>query len=239
MNWTDKINISNKDNMSLMAQFDDNHFDLAILDPEYGIGASHQSVKTSIVKQKNGSSLNIKGYKPYKHKSWDDKAASVQYLNEVKRVSKHQIIFGANYFGLKGGRIVWDKLNGDNDQFGCEIAYQSFNNRTDVIYFLWSGMMQGKYCGKNIRKALIQQGNKKLNEKRIHETQKPIALYKYLLNEYAAEGMKILDTNTGSGSLAIACHDLGFKLTGCELDEEHYVNSYNRFMDHIKQYQLF
>lgn len=235
MNWTDKIRVYNNDWKFILPNLSDDSIDLAIVDPEYGIGASRPTKKKNWVKQKNGDKLIIKDYKPYQHKSWDDKATTEEYINEVKRVSKHQIIFGANYFGLKGGRIVWDKLNGENDQYGCEIAYQSFNDRTDIIYYLWSGMMQGKYCGKIIRKALIQQGNKKLNEKRIHETQKPVILYKYLLNEYASKGTKILDTHMGSGSIAIACHDLGFDLLGIEIDKQHYSNSYERFKTHTAQ----
>jgi site-specific DNA-methyltransferase (adenine-specific) len=138
-----------------------------------------------------------------------------------------------------GGRIVWDKLNGESDQFGCEIAYCSLNNRTDVVYFMWAGMMQGVYCGKNVRKAIVQQGNKKLNEKRFHPTQKPVALSKYLLNTYAQDGWKILDTNFGYGGLGIACYDYGFDLTACELDKDYYEAAVKRLDNHRSQIKIF
>lgn len=148
---------------------------------------------------------------------------------------------GCNYYDypMAGGRIVWDKLNGSSDQFDCEIAYNSFNKRTDIVYFMWCGMFQGVYCGKDIRKALVQQGNKALNEHRIHPTQKPVALYKWLLTNYAKPGDKILDTHLGSGSICIACHDLGFELTGIELDNDYYEAAKKRIMDHQLQGKLF
>jgi site-specific DNA-methyltransferase (adenine-specific) len=100
-------------------------------------------------------------------------------------------------------------------------------------------LFQGIYCGRDIRKALIQQGNKQLNEKRLHPTQKPVALYKWLLDKYAKENDKILDTHLGSGSIAIACHDYGFDLTACELDVEYYEKAKQRILNHVKQLTLF
>ena len=182
------------DCMEVMKNYPDNYFDLAIVDPEYGIGAGKPSIKNNAVKQSNGSFLNIK-QPNYIQKNWDNKPAGCDYFKELKRTSKEQIIFGVNYydFNLKGGRIVWDKLNGDTDQFGCEIAYNSLNNRTDIVYYLWSGMFQGTGASKNIREALRQKGNKKENEKRIHPTQKPVLLYRWLYDQYATNDMKILD----------------------------------------------
>jgi len=225
--------------MLLMARYPDNYFDLAIVDPPYGIGADKQSIKPILVKQKNGTTLKVKNTNQYTQKNWDNTIPMDKYFNELKRVSKNQIIWGANYFGLIGGYLVWDKLNGDSDQFDCEIAYNSFNNRTDLIYFMWQGMFQGVYCGRDVRKALIQQGNKQLNEKRFHPTQKPVALYKWLLDKYAKQGDKILDTHLGSGSIAIACHDYGFELTACELDKEYYDKAVKRIKNHISQQKLF
>lgn len=238
MQITEKITVTNECNMELMARYPDNYFDLAIVDLEYCIGASKPTIKPNNPKQKNGNRINVKQPK-YTKKDWDFKLSSDDYLSELFRVSKNQIIWGGNYYGLVGGYIVWDKLNGDSDQLGCEMAYQSFNKRTDIVRFLWSGMFQGIYCGTNIQKALIQQGNKKLNEKRIHPTQKPVALYKFLLEKYASEGDKILDTHLGSGSIAIACHDYGFELTACELDQEYYDNSITRIKNHVNQLTLF
>lgn len=234
------INITNEDNMDLMARYPDKYFDLGIIDPEYGIGASKQSKKPNKALQKNGSILNVKT-KSYTQKDWDNKPASKEFFDELFRVTKHQIIWGVNYFDYKfgPGRIVWNKPNGDSDQYGREIAFNSLNNRTDIVNLLWAGMMQGTYCGTDIRKAIIQQGNKQLNEKRIHPTQKPIPLCKYLLHKYAQPGWKILDTNTGSANLAIACHDLNFSLTGCELDTEYYDLSLKRLAAHQAQTTLF
>ena len=240
MEITDKIRITCEDNMVMMSRYPDNYFDLAIIDPPYGIGASRPSVKPNTVLQRNGTKLSVK-QSGYKHKDWDDKPAGIEYFQELKRVSKQQIIWGCNYYDypLCGGRIVWDKLNGESDQFGCEIAYNSLNNRTDIVYYLWSGMIQGLIATEVVQKALVQQGNKQLNEKRIHPTQKPIKLYKWLLDKYAKPGDKILDTHLGSGSIAIACHDYGFDLTACELDEDYYKSAIKRIQQHVSQQKLF
>jgi len=234
------MEITNEDNMILMARYPDKYFDLAIVDPPYGIKASKPSIKPNKAKQGNGKTLNVK-HVEYKHKDWDDKPPKKDYFNELKRVSKNQIIWGVNHyefiFGV--GRIVWNKMNGDSDQYGCEIAYNSINNRTDIVNFLWSGMFQGIYCGTDARKAIIQQGNKELNEKRIHPTQKPVVLYKWLLDKYAKKGDKILDTHFGSGSIAIACHDYNFDLTACELDKEYFDKATERIKNHVSQQKLF
>jgi len=233
------LDLRNCDCMELMFEFPDKHFDLAIVDIEYGIGASKPSVKPNNPVQKNGSRLNVK-QSNYTHKEWDFKKSDDNYFNELLRVSKNQIVFGANYYyQLKGGMIVWDKLNGESDQFGCEIAYCSLNNRTDIVYYLWQGMFQGIYCGKDVRKALVQQGDKSKNEKRIHPTQKPVKLYKWLLDNYTVKGDKILDTHLGSGSIAIACHDYGFDLTASEIDTEYYHKTIERVKDHTSQGLLF
>jgi site-specific DNA-methyltransferase (adenine-specific) len=226
--------------MELMKRYPDNYFELAIVDPPYGIDAGKQSVKPNKPKQKNGSTLNVKS-KNYTQKNWDNKPADLKYFNELKRVSKHQIIWGVNYysFNLTGGRIVWDKLNGESDQFDCEIAYNSINKRTDLIRYKWAGMFQGLSITKNILKANIQIGNKQLNEKRIHPTQKPVKLYEWLLMNYAKEGDKILDTHLGSGSIAIACHNLKFDLTACELDKEYFDASIKRIDNHTAQQTIF
>jgi site-specific DNA-methyltransferase (adenine-specific) len=230
------IKLLNCDCMKYLKTVPDNFFELAIVDPQYGIGADKPSAKPCFVKQRNGNNLFIKKNN-YQHKNWDSSPPSYEYFDELKRASINQIIFGVNYFdyNLKGGRIVWDKLNGESDQFGCEIAYCSFNNRTDIIYYMWSGMMQGLHCCKDIRKAQIQQGNKKLNEKRIHPTQKPVKLYKWFLSNYAKQGDKILDTHFGSLSLGVACDEMGFDLTACEKDKEYNENGRNRLIQFQNQ----
>jgi len=228
--------VYNEDCVQAMKQMPDNYFDLAIVDPEYGIGASKPSKKPNKAKQKSGAILNVKSNN-YTHKDWDNKPAGSEYFKELMRVSEHQIIWGVNYYSeiMTGGRIVWDKLNGDTDQFGCEIAYCSLNNRTDIIRFLWSGMIQGASISKNVRKAMMQQSNKKLNEKRIHPTQKPVQLYKWLLDNYAAPDMKILDTHLGSASSILAMIDYGCDWMAFETDEEYYDNALKRINGHIRK----
>jgi len=236
------LTITNEDNMELMARYPDKHFDLAIVDPPYGIGASMPttSTKKPFVTQKNGSKLRVVNDK-HKSKNWDESPPSIEYFKELNRVSKNQIIWGVNYYDiyLGPGRIVWNKMNGDSDQYGCEIAYVSLNDRTDIVNYLWQGMFQGVYCGTDINRAIKQQGNKSLNEIRIHLTQKPVKLYKWLLDKYAKQGDKILDTHLGSGSIAIACHDYGFDLTACELDPEYYELAMKRIKNHTNQQTLF
>lgn len=218
------------DCMDYMKTLPDKVFDLAIVDPEYGLGADNPSMKNAFVKQKNGSYLKVK-QSIYAKKNWDSKPAGKEYFNELIRVSKNQIIFGVNYYDYPfgPGRIVWDKINGNSDQMGCEIAYCSLNNRTDMVYYMWSGMFQGVYCGKNLRKASLQQGNKKLNEKRIHPTQKPVALYAWLMNEYAEQGYTIFDSHVGSGSARIASYYLGFDFYGTEIDDDIHASQEKRF----------
>lgn len=233
-----KIELLNCDCMEHMKGIPDKFFDLAIVDLEYGIGASKPSKKPNMAVQKNGTILQVKS-PSYQHKDWDLKMSDEGYFKELFRVSKNQIVWGGFYYGLKGGAIVWDKLNGETDQYDCEIAYQSFNKRTDLIYFMWSGMFQGVYCGKDARAALRQQGNKQLNQARIHPTEKPIPVYKWLLKNYAKAGDKIFDSHGGSMSIAIACHDMGFDLTLCEIDKDYYEAGVKRFENHKKQLVIF
>ena len=218
----------NCDCLEYMKNLPDNYFDLAIADPPYGIGASKPSKKPSNILQKNGSIMSA-SVTDFGKKDWDNKIPTQEFFDELRRVSKHQIIWGANYFGLQGGMIVWDKINGNSDQYDCEIAYQSFNKRTDLVHYMWNGMFQGKYCGRDIRQAAMQQGNKALNEKRIHPTQKPVILYEWLLNNYAKKGDRIFDPMMGSQSSRIAAYRLGFDYVGCELDKEYYDKGCNRF----------
>ena len=218
----------NCDCLEYMRKLPDNYFDLAIADPPYGIGASRPSKKPSNILQKNGSIMSA-SVTDFGTKDWDDDIPTQEFFDELRRVSKNQIIWGANYFGLQGGMIVWDKINGNSDQYDCEIAYQSFNKRTDLVHYMWNGMFQGKYCGRDIRQAAVQQGNKALNEKRIHPTQKPVILYEWLLNNYAKKGDRIFDPMMGSQSSRIAAYQLGFNYVGCELDKEYFEKGCIRF----------
>ena len=207
MNLTDKITITNEDNMQLMARYPDKYFDLAIVDPPYGFGKKIYS----------GGTKGCKFHTLFGENKWDDEIPSDEYFNELFRVSKNQIIWGGNYFPLMPTRclIIWDKLKGDNNFSMFELAWTSFD----------------KPCK-------IYKENSTTDD-RIHPTQKPYKLYKFLIDKYANPGDKILDTHLGSGSIAIACHDYGFELTACELDTEYYNKAIQRIKDHVAQQRLF
>ena len=205
---------SNIDCMLGMAEYKDNHFDLAIVDPPYGIGVGW-----------DGMGVITEAGK-YKDTGWNDNIPKKEYFNELYRISKNQIIWGCNFYGgfIRGaGRIVWDK-KGRNHVFShCDIAYQSFKNNNYMYEFVWIGCMVGR-------------GEKK--EKRIHPTQKPIALYKWLLSKYAKEGDLIIDTHVGSASSLIACEDMGFEYVGFELDEDYYNAAQKRLTQFRSQLKL-
>lgn len=231
------------DCMDFMKTIPDNYYDLAIVDPPYGIGADMPSVKPHKVLQKNGNILKVQKSN-YGKINWDTEIPKLDYFIELKRVSKHQIIFGANYFVkvfpeiFDNGLIIWDKLNGNSDQMGCEIASVSTHNRTDIIYYMWHGMFQGKTCSRNIHQAMIQEGNKSKNQKRIHPTEKPTKLYDWLLKNYAKPDNKIIDTHGGSFSHALACHDLGYNLTIIEKEKAFFDKAIARLKNHQQQLKL-
>ena len=212
--------ITNEDNMELMARYEDNHFDLAIVDPPYGIDIA-----------KNGSvgGVGLCKVTDYGAKKWDSKAPDGSYFIELKRVSKNLIIFGANHFienipnANSSCWIVWDKDNSGNFA-DSELAYTSFKTSVRSFKWRWNGMLQQ---------------NMKNKQKRIHPTEKPIQLYEWLLMNYAKEGDKILDTHLGSGSIAIACHNLKFDLTACELDKDYYDAAIKRIEQHKAQIRMF
>ena len=213
------ITITNEDNMALMARYPDKYFDLAIVDPPYGIGEDGL---------KNHSRGKVAKAKKYTPKKWDKEPPSNEYFNELFRVSKNQIIFGANHFIEKINKnsscwLVWNKLN-TGDFADCELAWTSFNTAVRKFDFMWNGMLQGDMKNKQIR---------------IHPTQKPIQLYSWILKNYPNKDDKILDTHLGSGSIAIACHDYGFNLTACELDKEYYDNALKRLEQHQAQLKMF
>lgn len=228
MNLHPQSQVFNTDCIEYMRTLPDRAFDLAIADPPYGVGADKPTKKPTACRQKNGTILEVAAPQ-YTHKDWDAAIPPPEFFEQLRRVSRHQIIFGANYYGLKGGMIVWDKLNGENDQFGCEIAFQSFNLRTDIVHYMWSGMMQGLCASADINRAIYQQGNKALNEKRIHPCQKPVLLYGWLLDHYAQPGQSIFDPMMGSQSCRIACFKKGFDFTGCESDTEYFEKGNERF----------
>ena len=232
---TNLLDIRNCDCMDMMRAAPDNHWDLAIVDPPYGRNEGGGNDRCGFVRQKNGKKIPVVDGK-YVKKDWDNAPAGPEYFHELFRVSKNQIIWGINYYDIKapGGRIVWDKVNDGAHQSGAEIAYCSMNERVDLVRYLWRGMMQGV----SIKQGTVQQGDKSLNEKRIHPTQKPIILYRWLLNKYAQPGQRILDTFMGSGSIAIACHYAGYHLTACELDPDYFQDAVKRIREETAQMEL-
>ena len=217
------INIYNQDCLEAMKSMKDNQFDLAIVDPPYGLGLSKKA--------------QIGTSKKHTIKDWDNNIPSEFYFKELKRVSKERIIWGVNYFdgiGLNGGRIVWNKLGKDIGRrkvapafSECELAFYSGANNVKMFSYTYIGNVQG-----NDYQVLWS------NTNRIHPTQKPIALYEWLLMNYAKEGDKILDTHLGSGSIAIACHNLGYDLEGYELDKDYYNSALKRIKEHQSQLRL-
>jgi site-specific DNA-methyltransferase (adenine-specific) len=207
--------------MELMARYPDKHFDLAIVDPPYGIGEDGGDKQRNFRSKKCPKGTN----KHYTKKNWDNSKPNADYFIELKRVSKNQIIWGGNYFvdylDSSMGWIFWDKKNGESDFSDGELAYTSFNKGLRKFEWLWAGFQ------------------KQRPETRIHPTQKPVALYKWILDKYAKQGDKILDTHLGSGSIAIACHDYGFDLTACELDKEYFDKAMERINNHTAQTKLF
>ena len=205
MNLTDKIKITNECNIELMKRYPDNYFDLAIVDPPYGI---------------NINSSGRLGHYGGKGKNWDNNTPTKEYFNQLYRISKNQIIWGANYFEMSPTRcfLIWDKQQLQNVSFAsCEFAWTSFNKSAKTFYMR----------------------PQNADDYRIHQTQKPVKLYEWLLMNYAKEGDKILDTHLGSGSIAIACHNLGFDLTACELDKDYYNAAVKRIKEHTQQITIF
>ena len=195
------MKITNECNLELMKRYEDDHFDLAIVDPPYGIGISKNPVRQK-----------------HKKKQWDNNIPSKEYFSELFRVSKNQIIWGGNYFDLPEtqGFFIWDKKQPHDFSLAmCEYAWSSFQKPAK----LWTLSVQKERF-------------------KIHPTQKPVELYEWLLMNNAKQGDKILDTHLGSGSIAIACHNLGFDLTACELDKEYFKASQKRLEQHTAQLRI-
>ena len=209
------LTITNEDNMLLMARYPDNYFDLAIVDPPYGIDLANMNM--GIGNTPKASKAKNRKWKP---KDWDSAIPSDEYFKELFRVSKNQIIWGGNYFnlGICNKFIIWDKEIPEGLSFSdCEYAWTSFSGANKIFRY-------SAYLNKS---------------EKFHPTQKPPKLYKWLIDKYAKENDKILDTHLGSGSIAIACHDYGFDLYGCELDKEYFDKAMQRINNHVAQQKLF
>jgi site-specific DNA-methyltransferase (adenine-specific) len=218
---TDLLDLRCMDCMDLMREMPDKAFDLAIVDPPYGIGVMRKEGKA----EKRGTQKASR--RDYGVKEWDNEKPNYKWYSELFRVSKNQIIWGANHLGNMHPSpcwVVWDKLNGDNGYADCELAWTSFPSAVRRFSFRWAGMLQGNMAEK---------------ETRIHPTQKPVALYRWLLHNYAKPGDRILDTHLGSMSIAIACHYAGCHLTGCELDPDYFTSAVKRVKRETAQRDMF
>ena len=210
------------DCMEFMKGIPDKYYELAIVDPPYGIGEDGGRNSTGDRPTEKWKNPNSKVYKVFDDSCIPDEA----YFNEVFRISKNQIIWGANNFVRflppSTGWIVWNKKADIKEHLSmCELAFSSFGIKCNRFDFLWAGF------------------KKQEQEYRIHPTQKPVALYKWLLKNYAKPGDKIFDSHVGSGSIRIACHDMGFDFEGCEIDKDYWEAQENRYNGHAQQGSLF
>ena len=206
---SDKIAVYNCDCMDLLKQTPDNYYELSIVDPPYGINVTKMTLGNGKKKINRGNS------------DWDSKTPDLKYFKELRRVSKNQVIWGANYMTENlppsMGWIYWDKGTGLNDFSDGELAYTSFNRALRSYKVGWVG------------------ANAKDKDGRFHPTQKPVKLYEWQLMNYAKEGDKIVDTHRGSASLDIACHNLGFDLVTCEIDTDYFNDGNKRLKQHQQQ----
>jgi site-specific DNA-methyltransferase (adenine-specific) len=209
------MQITNEDNMKLMARYEDNHFDLAIVDPPYGIERFKKVTDTPSKKDVHAKRFQGMGLV-------NDTKPSKEYWSELFRVSKHQIVFGANNFTMPESEyfLIWDKKQAMPNFARCEYAWVSMSLKKPA-----------KICEYSIHK------HNQIDK--IHQTQKPVYLYEWILMNYPKEGDKILDTHLGSGSIALACHNLNFDLTACELDKDYYDAAMLRLKQHQQQLTMF
>ena len=221
--------VVNCDCMKYMRRVPDKAFDLAVVDPPYFSGPERRGYYGSRV-----SKIGVHRDYPISPQ-WD--IPGVEYFEELQRVAKHYIVWGCNYFDyhFAPGRIVWDKCNSSSSFSDCELAATDLFTSVRIFRFMWNGMLQGK----SIEEGATMQGNKKLNEKRIHPTQKAVALYRWIFKNYAKPGDRILDTHLGSGSSRIAAYDAGLDFVGCEIDPTYFKLQEERFNEYTAQQSLF
>ena len=213
------IKLINCDCMEYLKTVPDKYYSLALVDPPYGIGFSDYERGSSGIKVKERYTKTGK-------KDWDKVIPTAEYFEQLFRVSKNCIIWGGNYFDLPPTQcfIFWYKQNPVPNFADGELAWTSFKKPAVCFDYRYYGNLQGKSS---------------VVDAKIHPTQKPVALYKWILKNYAKQGDKILDTHFGSLSIGIACHDMGFELTACELDKDYYEAGKQRLINHQKQLNLF
>ena len=214
--------VFNEDCIEVMKRYPDKYFDLAVVDPPYGINAD---IKNSTNKKQSKKSAS--NSKNYGNQKWDADIPTKEYFIELFRVSKEQIIWGVNYYPfdfLAGGRIYWDKCVTMPTYSDGELAYCSLLNSIKSVKIAWHGMIQHDMKNK---------------EKRIHPTQKPVKLYDWIFSNFAKEGDLILDTHLGSGSSRIAANKAGLSFVGCEIDVDYYEAEQMRYKKFISQLRLF
>jgi len=211
------INFHNIDCIEFMKTKPDNYYDLAIVDPPYGIGAD----------KKQNAGGEKWGFKKYKNTDWDTEIPKNEYWDELFRVSKNQIVWGGNYMTEflppKMGWIVWNKMQRNFSLADGELAWTSFNKAIRIF-----DMSRGESLAKNNKEG-----------GRFHPTQKPTKLYRWLLQNYATKGNKIFDSHGGSASIAIACDMEGFDLDICEIDKDYFEDSKKRFNNYKSQLKIF
>lgn len=225
---TDRLDLRLMDCMELMRGYPDKHFELAIVDPPYN-QTFGKTFDYATGRNAENHKSRLAGISNVKVSGAMNSVPPVEYFEELQRVSKHQIIWGANHMMKKINRdspswIIWDKQNGENGYADAELAFTSHDKAARLFRYRWSGMLQGDMANK---------------EARIHPTQKPVALYRWLLANYAKAGDKILDTHLGSMSHAIAAHYAGLHLTGCELDPDYFTAGINRVKRETAQMDMF
>jgi len=217
-----KVKCYNVDCTEFMKDVPDNYYELAIVDPPYGIKADKKNSDNTKKSIKSATESTF-----YGNQDWDSNVPTEEYFVELKRVSKHQIIWGVNYYPysmLTGGRLYWDKNVTMPTYSDGELAYCSLINKITAIELTWHGMIQN---------------DMKEKEHRIHPTQKPVDLYKILLKDYAKQGDKIIDTHGGSFSSACACLDMGFDIDIMEIDKEYFNDAVNRLKNNVQEYLEF
>lgn len=221
--------VVNIDCMEYMRTVPDKAFDLAVVDPPYFSGPERRGYYGCRV-----SKIGVHRDYPISPQ-WD--IPGTEYFEELQRVAKHYIVWGCNYFDyhFAPGRIVWDKCNSSSSFSDCELAATDLFTSVRQFRFMWNGMLQGK----SMHEGAIMQGNKKLNEKRIHPTQKPVALYRWIFKNYAKPGDRILDTHLGSGSSRIAAYDAELDFVGCEIDPTYFKLQEERFNEYTAQQSIF